>query len=158
MVSAYIKYIVETVSPLVLHLKPCLHVASKCRSEFGFYANKWKKCVPVGCVPPAWWVYPVLSMYLVGRGGGGLSSPLDANPTLDADYPLGCRPSLDADPPGHVTCDACCEANPTVNRMMHMCKNITLPLTSFAGGKNVYTVIWHGDEWDLVAQTRWRYV
>ena len=40
---------------------------------------------------------------------------------------------LDADPPdaGHVTCDACWEANPPMIRMTHICKNITLPQTSF---------------------------
>ena len=30
-----------------------------------------------------------------------------------------------------------CWADPPVNRMTHRCKNITLPQTSFAGGKNV---------------------
>ena len=28
-------------------------------------------------------------------------------------------------------------ADPTVTRMTHMCKNITLPQTSFVGGKNI---------------------
>ena len=31
--------------------------------------------------------------------------------------PPTCRPLLDADPPGHVTCDACWEAIPPMNRM-----------------------------------------
>ena len=49
---------------------------------------------------------------------------------------------LDADPStGHVTCDACWEANPSphppVDRMTDMRKNITFPKTSFAGGQNV---------------------
>ena len=52
------------------------------------------------------------------------------------------RPSLDVDPPCHVTCDACWEANPPVNRMTHRCKNITFPQTSFAGGKNF--IFWKG--------------
>ena len=30
---------------------------------------------------------------------------------------------------------ACTEADPPVNRMTNRCKNITLPQTSFAGGK-----------------------
>ena len=30
-----------------------------------------------------------------------------------------------------VTCDACWEATPQVNRMTHRCENITLPQTSF---------------------------
>ena len=53
------------------------------------------------------------------------------------------RPPLDADPPGHVTCDACWEANPPphpypqrIERMTHACDNITLPQTSFVGHKN----------------------
>ena len=41
--------------------------------------------------------------------------------------PPGCRSSLDADPPG---------GRSPVNRMTHRCKNITLPQTSFAAGKN----------------------
>ena len=58
-------------------------------------------------------------------------TPAGYRPSLDADT------SLDADPPFHVTCDACWEANPTpMNRMTHRCKNITLPQTSFVGGKN----------------------
>ena len=40
-----------------------------------------------------------------------------------------------ADPPGHVTCDACWEANPHPP-WTNTCENITLPQTSFAGGKN----------------------
>ena len=54
--------------------------------------------------------------------------PLDED-TLDA-YPHGCRH------PGHVTCDACCEATTPpllVNRMTHRCKNINLPQTLFSG-------------------------
>ena len=49
--------------------------------------------------------------------------------------PPGCRPP----PPGHVTCDACWEANThsLVDRMTEDYENITLPQTSFAGGKNV---------------------
>ena len=59
--------------------------------------------------------------------------PLDADP-LEAGLP-GCRLPPEADPPEacHVTCDACCEANPPVNRMTDRCKNITLPQTLFAG-------------------------
>ena len=61
-----------------------------------------------------------------GGGGRGLPKPPDADP-----FPPGCRP------PGHVTCDACWGAiPPSVDRTTDMCKNITLPQTSFAGGKN----------------------
>ena len=39
--------------------------------------------------------------------------------------------------PGHVTCKACWDTHsPPVNRMTDRCKIITLPQTSFAGGKN----------------------
>ena len=33
---------------------------------------------------------------------------------------------------------ACTEADPPVKRMTDRCKNITLPQTSFAGGKNAF--------------------
>ena len=60
---------------------------------------------------------------------------------MDAD-PLMQTP-LEADPPSpdarHVTCDACWEFNPIVNRMTHASKNITLPRISFAGGKDQRT-------------------
>ena len=44
----------------------------------------------------------------------------------------GCLPTpprWDFPAPGHVTCDACWEANPPppVNKMTDGCKNITLP-------------------------------
>ena len=70
---------------------------------------------------------------------GGLPNPLGCRPPLEVEPPR-CRPppnadpSPDADAPCHVTCDACWEANPPVNRMIHKCKNITLPQTSFAIG------------------------
>ena len=38
---------------------------------------------------------------------------------------------------GHVTCDACWDTPP--DRMIDMCKNITFPQTSFAGGN---TILW----------------
>ena len=101
-------------------------------------------------------------MYL--RGEVCPTSPLDADPSplwrqtpLDADpldtdpsprmqtpHPRGRPSTLDADPPGgrppgHVTCDACLEATPphppTIDRVTDACENITLPQTSFAGGK-----------------------
>ena len=49
-----------------------------------------QECIPVRCVPPTYWPYPML------LGGGGSSQlPLDADP-LDADHPwmqttAGCR-------------------------------------------------------------------
>ena len=65
------------------------------------------------------------------------ADPLDADSPPNAD-PLGCRTACMQTPPppwrlprGHVTCDACWEANfyPPVNRMTRRCKNITLPQT-----------------------------
>ena len=55
-------------------------------------------------------------------------------------------PSLEADPsgctlhPAHVTCDACWEADPSVNGMTHRCKNITLSQTLLAGGNYAIAV------------------
>ena len=40
-----------------------------------------------------------------------------------------------------MTCDACWEANPHVNRMTLRCKNITLPQTSFVGDSKMYKII-----------------
>ena len=57
---------------------------------------------------------------------GGLPNPLDADPP-----PL----PLDADPPLLHLMQTPLNADPPVNRMTHRCKNITLPQTSFAGGK-----------------------
>ena len=59
--------------------------------------------------------YPVVSHVNLG-GGGDLPN---TNP-------------LDADPPGHVTFDACWEANRPPPPWTD--KNIILPQTSFAGG------------------------
>ena len=64
-------------------------------------------------------------MYL----GGGLPPP-----PMQTPYPLEIDPSK-ADPPGYVICDACWEANPPRGQT-NSCENITLPQTSFAGGKN----------------------
>ena len=40
-------------------------------------------------------------------------------------------------PPGHVTCDACWEANTPPDGQADTCEDITLPQTSFAGGKDL---------------------
>ena len=63
----------------------------------------------------------------VGRPGGMSAHPPGCRPPLDSD-------PLEAEPPGLVTWDACWEATPFVNGMIHRCKNITLPQTSYAGG------------------------
>ena len=44
--------------------------------------------------------------------GGGLPNPAGCRPHPPEGRPRGCRSPLDADPHGHVTCDACWEANP----------------------------------------------
>ena len=60
--------------------------------------------------------------------------PLVGRPPLNAEPPRGRPPSPtptpEAEPPGHLTCDACWEANPHplwTGGMTHTCKNITLP-------------------------------
>ena len=87
--------------------------------------------------------------------------PLQADPP-SVGGPPGCRPVMHAGKltpldAGHVTCNACWEANPTgcwscdlwcilgtkppVNKMTHTCKNIDLPQTSFAGGKIIIIIL-----------------
>ena len=63
------------------------------------------------------------------------------NPPVGRPWGGVCPTPPDADPPAcrtplPMTCDACWEANPPVDRMTDACKNITLPQTSFACGKN----------------------
>ena len=63
----------------------------------------------------------------------------DLPPPTRVRHPMdhGSRPHWRQTPPppddGHVTCDACWEATPSVDRMTDRCKNFTLPQTSFAG-------------------------
>ena len=57
---------------------------------------------------------------------------LDRNPPW-TEIPLD-RDSPDIDHPGQIP--------PTVNRMTHASKNITLPQTSFAGGNNCKFILW----------------
>ena len=62
------------------------------------------------------------------------SIPCLPNPP-DADPSEGKPPWMQT--PDHVTCNACWESIPhSANRMTDTRKNITLPQTSFAGGKN----------------------
>ena len=104
-------------------------------------------------------------MYL---GGGSAQSPWMQTPSpLDTDLP-GCRPPpLDVDLPGCrlPLSNACWEANPPftvhagkptpssqcmlgsqipyplwIEGMTHACENITLPKTSFAGGKDIFWI------------------
>ena len=68
-----------------------------------------------------------------GGGGGSAQPPLMQNPspmqTPGCRLPAGCRP------PGHVTCDACWEANPLVDRRndTRLWKHY-IPATTVAGG------------------------
>ena len=62
--------------------------------------------------------------------GGVCPKPPEADP-MEAAHPLEADP---LDPPGHMTCDACWKATP--NRQTNTCENITLPQSSFAGGRN----------------------
>ena len=76
-----------------------------------------QECIPVGCFPPA----------AVAVPDGGLHQappppPEEAHPREEA------TPPRRKHPPGGST--------PPVNRMTNRCKNITLPQTSFTGGKN----------------------
>ena len=74
-----------------------------------------QESIPVGCVSPAFLVR-----------GGGLPNP------------SGCRPPSRQNPldAGHVTRDACWEANPLPCGQTDTCENITLPHTASADGKN----------------------
>ena len=68
---------------------------------------------------------------------GGLPTPLDADPPggrpPESDPPGG-RPLQKADPLDADPLEA--KLRSPVNRMTHASENITLPQTSFAGGKN----------------------
>ena len=110
-------------------LYPILSFSCRC-----FKKLAKQQCIPVGCILPAYWPYPIVSHVF----GGGLPNHPGCRPSLEADPP-GCRPSfrqtlwiqtpggrspspdednpggrpsLDADPSSHVTIDACWEANP----------------------------------------------
>ena len=101
-------------------------------------------CIPVGCVPPAHWPYTVA---VVSTGGGGMHAPCHACPPTThapchtchpchAHHPPPCMPPCHAHL--HHACPPChAHTPPPVNRMTDRCKNITLPQTSFAGGKNI---------------------
>ena len=87
-----------------------------------WWTYRRQECIPVGCVPPA-----VVAVW------GGLHQA-----------PPWIRPSQDQAPPGEDTPpgpDPPRTRHPPVNRMTNRCKNITLPQTSFAGGKNTPSVV-----------------
>ena len=86
-----------------------------------------QECIPVGCIPPAHLPYPIVS------DGGVCATPPEADPQMQT--PLMQR-TLDTEPPPDADP---LDADSSVNRMTHRCRNITLPQTSFAGGKNNFT-------------------
>ena len=132
-----------------IYLNFCFEFCVICREPLFFAFNltaidkdRWppkqikQEYILVGCILPTCWLYSVVSHV----SPGGLPNPLlDADPPLDAEPPWMQTP-LEAEPPGHVTCDACWEANPPVGRMTDACENITLPQTSFAGSKYIGSV------------------
>ena len=87
-----------------------------------------QESIPVGCVPPACWPYPIVSHISLGGGVCPIPSPVGR--------PRGiCPTPPDANHADHVTCDACWEANPPMNRQTGV--KHYLPATSFAGGKKI---------------------
>ena len=93
-----------------------------------------QECIPVGCVPPA----------AVPSGGVSTRHPPGSTPHIPpAARHAGIPPAMHAEiaPPcckacWDTTCNACWDTTPSLNRMTNRCKNITLPQTSFAGGKD----------------------
>ena len=82
-----------------------------------------------------WDVYRPLIDRILQYSGGGWSAPPMQNPPVCP--PPRMQTCPDAEPPGHVTCDACWEANPLprwAEGTTHACENMTLPQTSFGGG------------------------
>ena len=74
-----------------------------------------QECIPVGCVPPARWLYPIVP-------SGSAQPPLDADlspwiqTSLDADpqmHPPGCRPPWSCDEWCMLGSQAPCEQNDT---------------------------------------------
>ena len=87
----------------------------------GLMENKLKQvCLPVGCVPPTCFPYPVVSEGGVCLGDvcrRGVCLGQGVCPGGVSQHAMGKRPS------------------PQMNRITDRCKIITLPQTSFAGGK-----------------------
>ena len=97
--------------------------------------KKKQECIPVGCVPPA--------RYCMGgspwQRPPGHRSPRQRPSWTETPWtetPWTENP-LDRDPPVMWPVMHAGTETPPVNRMTHRCKNITLPQTSFPGGKYV---------------------
>ena len=122
----------------------CIRIACQTRQK------PQQECIPVGCVPPADWpslgeggvcvvvvVVGVLARYPPGRYPHWQVPPRQVPPP-GRYTPLGRSPPAGT-PPGQVhpprQVHPPWQVHPPVNRMTNWCKNITLPQTSFAGGK-----------------------
>ena len=108
---------------------------SDCIAMFAFSRQE---CIPVGCVPPS-------AVAVPGGGGSPTGTPLGPDPPDQAppDQTPPHSPLLGAEPPRR-------EQTPSTTNLprssppgpgtppcgqTHTCKHITLPQTSFAGGK-----------------------
>ena len=92
-----------------------------------------QKCIPIGCVLPACWLYAVVSDEGVCRPLFWGRPPLmEADPPLDSDM----WPEMHAEKPSQHPRPPP-PPREQINRMTHGCENITVLQTSFAGGNYV---------------------
>ena len=105
-----------------------------CQNSTYLSEESWRlqESILVGCAPPAFLV-PV-----------GLPPPR-------------CRPSLETDPPRQTPGGrhSWRQTPPSVNRMIGRCKNITLPQTSFVGGKNYLALSLNISRKDIGTDGKW---
>ena len=120
-----------------------------------------QECIPVGCVPPAHWSYLRISSYPTHTPPpptpipGATMHPPRSNHASPPEQPCTPPPraTTHAPPPEQP------RTPPSVNRMTNRCKNITLPQTSFAGGKNVrFRLVWMELQTKDVGEGRFRCV
>ena len=108
--------------------------------------NNQQECIPVGCVLPAHLVVSATHAHILPRMPPAMHTPHDAcPPTTHAPchaWPPchsclpchACPPLPHTHPAMHAPrCHAC---PPWTETLTHATQNITLPQTSFAGGKN----------------------
>ena len=113
--------------------------------------RKKQDCIPVGCVPPAHWPYLPACCVPGGAWSRGV-------PGLGGAWSRGClvrgvclvRGGCVPGPGGWYP--SMHWGRPPVNRITNRCKNITLPQTSFADGKNT---IQFGTEAQLFIVFHW---
>ena len=82
---------------------------------------------PQPCMPPSNHTHTPATMH----------EPHNHAPPTTMHAPL--QPHMPPQQPHMPPANHACPPPPPVDRMTHMCKNITLPQTSFAGGKNRVT-------------------